>query len=345
MKKWIKRIGLGIIALVVVVVLLGSGYEAFSRHRIAQAFPPAGRLVDIGGGRKLEIDCRGTGTPTVVLEAGLEMNGPLSWALVHDSIAQTTRTCAYSRAGLMWSDPKPGPHNAVTIAEDLKALLDAAQEKGPYIMVGHSLGGPYIMTFTKHYPNDVAGLVFVDASHPDQVRRFKEVVGDMPEPGAGMFKVAAALSWTGLVRLLTPEIGDPKLPKSVQQAMSSYAPTSLDALLAESNGMTATMEEAGTFRQLGSRPLIVLTAMAPMDSATRAATKLSKEQADKFQAVWKSLHDEEASWSSRSEHIVVPDATHYIQIDRPDVVIAAVRKVVSMVREPAPAADSSATKS
>jgi len=111
------------------------------------SFPLQGKLVDIGG-RRIQLDCRGTGSPIVIFESGLDINGSLSWSAVHDEIAKTTRACAYSRAGIMWSDPKDGPQNAKTIAEDLHAALAAAGEKPPFVLVGHSLGGPYIMTYT-----------------------------------------------------------------------------------------------------------------------------------------------------------------------------------------------------
>lgn len=328
--KWVKRIGLGLLAAIGLAAALGAIYEQVIRRLVARGYPAPGRLVDIGG-RRLHLDCRGTGHPIVVLEAGLDMNGSLAWAPVHDSIAATTRACAYSRAGLMWSDDKAGPHTAATIAADLRAALDAAAERGPYVMVGHSLGGPYIMAFTKRFGPDVAGLVFVDASHPDQVERLKEATGKALEPPFGPLKAFAALVWTGLPRLLIPADTSSSLTGPVRSAMAAYAATSLGPMLAEADGMTETMTEAGTFRTLGDRPLIVLTAMAPIDAASLAALKLTTEQGATFQQVWRALHEEEASWSSRSEHVIVPDATHYIQRDRPDIVIAAVRKVVHQV--------------
>jgi hypothetical protein len=106
-------------------------------------------------------------------------------------------------------------------------------------------------------------------------------------------------------------------------------------MLKESDGITETMVEAGRLRQLGDRPLVVLTAMAPLPDPVLKALHLTRAQADQFQAVWRTLHDEEAAWSSRS-HELVNDATHYIQFDRPDVVIAAVRGVIEDVRAPSP---------
>jgi pimeloyl-ACP methyl ester carboxylesterase len=330
-RRWLKRIGLALIALVVLAVVVGSVYEFFGRRAAASEFPPPGTLVDIGG-RRLHLDCRGTGSPIVVFESGLDINGSLAWSAVHDSVARTTRACAYSRAGVMWSDPLAGPHNAATIAADLHAALRAAGERPPYVLVGHSLGGPYIMTYTKMFGSDVGGLVFVDASHPDQVQRFK---GVLPNPGGGegFMKVAAALSWAGVVRIaMRGMAGAPNEPPAAFQAMRAYAPTSLGSMLKESDALDTTMAQAGAFRQLGDRPIVVLTANKPMEKDAMAQLKITPDQAAKFQALWRTLHDEEASWSSRSRHELVPDATHYIQFDRPDVVIRAVREVVDSVR-------------
>ena len=330
LKLWIKRLLVAVLALVAVAVMIGTGYEAKMRRQAARDYPAPGRLIDIGG-RKIQLDCRGSGSPIVVLEAGLDGNGSLAWAKVHDSIAVTTRACAYSRAGVMWSDDNPGHQSAVMIATDLKAALVAAGENAPYVMVGHSLGGPYIMTFTKLHEADVAGLVFVDASHPEQVQRFKSVLGRQLEPPIGMMRAAAKLAWTGIVRVAMA-VGGAAGADPVALTTAAYAPTSLGPMLEELDAIDSTMAQAGSFRRLGNRPLVVLTAMAPTDTNQLKMMKMSQEESGRFKAAWKEMHDEEATWSTQSEHILVPDATHYIQYDRPDIVIAAVRKVVGLVR-------------
>src|SRR5689334_14700140 len=104
MKRWAKRIAVGIGALLLVAIVFGSIAEMVMRKRAASRYPAPGQLVDVGG-RRIQLDCRGSGSPTVVLESGLDNLGSVSWALVHDSIAATSRTCGYSRAGIMWSDP------------------------------------------------------------------------------------------------------------------------------------------------------------------------------------------------------------------------------------------------
>src|ERR1035438_9396618 len=133
-----------IVSLILFVAIAGVVYEMIGRSRAAHEFPPHGKMVDIGG-RRIQLDCRGAGTPTVIFESGFDWNGSLSWSAVHDEIAKTTRACAYSRAGIMWSDPKDGTQSGKTIAEDLHAVLATAGESPPFVLVGHSLGGPYIM--------------------------------------------------------------------------------------------------------------------------------------------------------------------------------------------------------
>jgi pimeloyl-ACP methyl ester carboxylesterase len=332
MKRWIMYSVAAIVSLIVLVLIVGVVYEMMSRSRAAHEFPVQGRLVDIGG-RRIQLDCRGTGSPTVVFEAGLDINGSLSWSAVHDEIAKTTRACAYSRAGIMWSDPTDGPQNGKTIAEDLHATLAKAGEQPPFVLVGHSLGGPYIMTYTKYFGQDVAGLVFVDSSHPDQVRRFKAVTSYSPPGMITLIKAGAAFAWSGAVRLVPMSSkGVPNQPPQAVRAMAAYAPTSLGSMLKEIESMDETLAEAGSFRQLGKRPLYVLTSTAPLPQEALVALKLTPEQGRQYKEVWQGMHDDEASWSSNSRHRLVADAGHYIQFDRPDIVIEAVRSVVESVR-------------
>jgi pimeloyl-ACP methyl ester carboxylesterase len=332
MRRWLRRIALGVVALLALVLVVGVGYELLGRRRAARDYPPAGKLVDIGG-RKMQLDCRGTGTPTVVFEAGLDVGGSLSWSAVHDSIAKSTRACAYSRAGIMWSDPHKGQQTGKTVAEDLHATLIAAGEHAPFVLVGHSLGGPYIMTYTKYFGSEVAGLVFVDASHPDQVARLREVTPVTVNGALRTVRILAALSWAGVVRAATAsQEGVHNEPPAAAHATAAYTSTSLAAMLKEAEALDTTLAEAGTFRQLADRPVFVLTAAAPLPSAALQAMKMTPAQGKRQAEIWGEMQDDEARWSSRSQHQRVTDATHYIQFDRPDIVIAAVRSVVDSVR-------------
>jgi sugar lactone lactonase YvrE len=331
MMRWFKRIAVLLGGLIVAAVLVGAAYEQIMRWRAASEFPAQGRLIDIGG-RRMQIDCRGRGAPTVVFESGLDTMGSLSWSAVHEAIAATTRACAYSRAGVMWSAPPAGKFEPDGVARDLYALLLTAGERAPFVMVGHSLGGPYVMSFTRLYPREVAGLVFVDASHPDQIERINQAVGKKMETGEGLFKAANALSWTGIPRLVAAHTDNPTIPVRAKLAEDAYFSRSLAAALQELKSLGATLSAAGQLRQLGDRPVVVLTATKPYPADTLKTLKMTADQGRQLQTEWKALHDEEASWSHHSRHELVPDSTHYIQFDRPDVVIAAVREIVNDVR-------------
>ena len=146
-------------------------------------------------------------------------------------------------------------------------------------------------------------------------------------------KVGVLLNWTGVVRAVAATSQKmPNQPESVHQTMKAYASTSFGPMLKESQALAQTLAEAGTFRQLVNRPILVLTAMAPIPEQVRVNLGWTKAQAKQFQDGWKQLHDEQATWSSRSQHQLIPDASHYIQFDRPDIVIAAVQSVVASVR-------------
>ena len=337
MLKWVGRVALGLVALVLIVVVGGAVYEQIERASVPREFPPRGKLVDIGG-RRIQLDCRGAGSPVVVFESGLDALGSLSWDAVHADIAKTTRACAYSRAGLMWSDPSDRPFSSLNNAEDLHKVLAAEGEKPPYVLVGHSLGGPYALVFTARYGNDVAGLVFVDASHPDQRARMRAAAGKDIDAG-GQIKIGAAIAWTGPVRLIVAvsPMFPPHAPEDIKAPANAFLPQALRAVLAENYAVDATLATAKKAEHLGDRPLIVLTHGEAMSEQMAKAQGIDRAAADRVEAAWLELHNDEASWSSRSRHEVVAGATHYIQLDKPQVVIAAVRELVNDVRNEAAA--------
>ena len=156
-------LGLGL-GLAFDVVRMGGIEPWLARTRMQPPSDGQGRLVDIGG-RVLYLDCRGAGSPTVLLEAGMG-GGVGGWSPVHDQIAADTRVCAYDRAGRGSSDPR-GRHTLADAATDLRSLLTAAGEAGPFIVVGHSLGGDYARIFADRHRDEVAGVVLVDAFTPD----------------------------------------------------------------------------------------------------------------------------------------------------------------------------------
>src|SRR5205823_6092481 len=140
-------------------------------------------------------------------------------------------------------DPAGRPFSAANAAEDLHKALAAAGERPPYVMVGHSMGGPYLTTFTARYPADVAGLVFVDASHPDQLARLRAAIGKDVDQGEGLAKTADALAWSGLVRLADPKdaVLPPHAPARGAGPATAFLPASLHAAVGQLDAIPATL--------------------------------------------------------------------------------------------------------
>ena len=327
---WLKRVSLGVLALGIVALVAGVAIEQQARVRVRSMEIP-GKLVTINDGRRIQLDCRGSGSPTVVLESGLDVYGSLSWVAVHDSIAQFSRVCAYSRAGIMWSDQAQGPFSSENNARDLHEALASGGEVGPWVMVGHSIGAAYVTTFTQLFDAEVEGLVFVDGSHPDQFAKFMEVTGKSLVPSSSEARIGAALAWTGLLRVLQIDLPPASWPAATRQS-NSFLPTSIGSLVSETERVPETLVRAGAMRSFGDRPLRVLSATIGADQSQLQAMGLTTEQGERVHVVSMQLHDDEASWSRCGRHDVVQHASHYIQFDRPDAVIAAVHEVVDAVR-------------
>jgi len=219
-------------------------------------------------------------------------------------------------------------------ARTAAATLQAAGISGPLVLVAHSIGGPYATVYTAKHGDEVAGLVFVDTSHPDQIARFGRITKAPLHPGAmlPMMKTLSAFSWMGAVRLAVGGTEPPKGPAEVVAATTALSDRSLAGAMYEVEGFDRTMAAAGAVRNLGNRPLFVLTGVAPYSPEILKEMKLSRQEGVAFQRELIALHDDQARWSTRSRHRILRDANHYVQIDRPDAVIAATRQVVNAVR-------------
>ncbi len=331
--RWVKWILLGLLALVILLTLVGVVYEALARRNAADAHPLRGELVDIGG-RQMHIECRGSGSPTVIFESGLGTGGTLDWTRVHDRIARFTRACAYDRAGIMRSDAKDSPQRASAVADDLHALLKGAGITDPLVLVGHSIGGPYIRTYVGRYGDQVAGLVMVDPSHPDQIARLGSVVSINvhPKKVSLLMHTATALSRTGLVRFLFSRADHGPRPEDEAAEITAFSSASVKGATAEVDGFDSTMDDARAVTSFGDRPVIVLTALKPFKPEELEKMGLTAEEGARFKQEWRTLHAEQAAMSSRGQQQIVSDAGHYIQIDQPDRVVDAVREVVDDVR-------------
>jgi pimeloyl-ACP methyl ester carboxylesterase len=307
----------GIFAVVLgAVALLGD-------HATAHSVAVAGQsdfagLVDIGGGRRLYLECRGTGSPTVVLEAGYRSPATV-WSddlvqpemprmMVFEGVASFTRVCIYERPGVAGviddvlhpsrSDAIPQPRAAESVVAGLHALLQAAGVPGPYVLVGHSLGGMFVRLYAATYPDQVSGLVLVDAWYE------------------GLENLLTPTQWEAYVRLnseVPPELAGYRKYETLDFAAAS-----------------ATMRRAAAASPLRPMPLAVLAKAHPF-GVPEDQLGFSPAALD---AAWRAAQEQLATLALHARSVVATESAHYIQLQQPALVIEAIRQVVAGVRHP-----------
>jgi len=317
----------GAACVVVALACAGAAYQWIAHNRDMRQNPRPGQLVDVGGYR-LHIYCIGEGSPTVVLDSGLG-DSWLPWYKVQPPIARFTRVCSYDRGGLGWSDPSPHPRTSKAIAEELHTLLQRAGVAGPFVLAGHSFGGMNVRMYARLFPTEVAGVVLVDSVHPDQVRRRS------PED---MKAIAAFLRVLGLKA--------DTIPFGISRLMQwcGYGPAEIRPMLrtvecrwgpwqehvAEEGSFEESAEGARRAGPLGNIPLVVLShdpdKLYPVPGRSPRSAKEMNPQ-------WEELQSELAQLSTDSSRVIATGSGHYIQYDRPDLVIEAAKKLVEQTRK------------
>jgi pimeloyl-ACP methyl ester carboxylesterase len=319
--RWTAKALLWLVVALVVLAVIGAIYQAIATERDERAYPPPGHLVNVGG-YSLHINCVGEGSPTVILESAL---GAMSahWVRVQQVVAETTRVCAYDRAGMGWSEPGPEPRDARQISSELHTLLKDADTEGPYVLVGHSYGGLYARMYAARYPNEVAGVVLVDSSHPEQFTRSPEGRA-MYEQIRRLGAVIPFLTRLGVIRLFNVYPAHPDLPPQQRAQIEAFNSSTrqVATTAAEFRATPETTAQVRSTGTLGDKPLAVISAGEQSSS-------------------WLELQDELAALSSDSIHHVVEGATHesllYESRDA-QVTGAAILEVVEVVRNDEPLA-------
>ena len=304
-------------AILLGLALVGYLYEPFAEAADAQAYPPPGQLVEVGGHR-LHIYCTGSGSPTVVIESGLG-DWSTSWGFVQQEVSKTTRVCTYDRAGMGWSEPGPLPRDAAQFARELHTLLQNANVPEPYVMVGHSLGGLGVRVFVHEYAAEVAGVVLIESMNPRQVFPPPAEAQSQPNPQSRYYSVLTGLARFGLVRLLARPVLSMLSPSIMPNENAYYArfvrSESMQVARDESLALSASGAEAAAVEDFGGLPLIVLTG------------RLNDNPG------WLEWQNELLQLSSESEHLFAENSGHGIQIEQPDAAVEAILKMVDLARQ------------
>jgi pimeloyl-ACP methyl ester carboxylesterase len=230
------------------------------------------------------------------------------WGLVQPGVAKTTRVCTYDRAGTGWSEPGPLPRDAGQFAKELHTLLQNANIPGPYVLVGHSLGGLPVRVFAHEYPSEVAGVVLIDSMYPGQAKRSAAEPNSQTAAPTQPFSVLPLLARFGIVRLLARPLGlDSSVPSMSTQIMQ--------ALVDEGRGIPDSLAQAGAVTTFGDLPLIVLSRGLDQNPDWQAG------QAGLLQL------------SSNSQHLIAEKSDHNIELNQPEAAVAAIVQMVEQLRK------------
>lgn len=298
---------------------------------------PVGRLISIGSPR-LHIRCTGIGSPTVIVENGGAAFS-FDWALVQPEVQRFTRICTYDRAGYAWSDPGPEFDTFDQASRDLHQLLANRGVDGPYVLVGHSLGGMLVRYYQAKYPRDVVGVVLVDSSHEESFEPVGPKIVRIPELSRNEYQ--DLLEEAKAHRPKNPE-PDPvpttifppydKLPAQFQTlhlwALKKILP------LVKTWGLNLQFDlsrlhqmRIQTPHPLGNLPLVVLTA-SRFDAVAPSGMTADEARQDHLR-----LQNDLAQLSTNARHIMVSSSGHSIYLDQPQVVIRSIAAVVNSAKQ------------
>lgn len=322
-----KRVLIRLTASILIFLLAPTIYNAFQNWNLNRLHPVPGRFYDVTGSA-MHIYCIGTGAPTIILESGLG-NDWLIWQKVQSEIAKTNRVCSYDRAGIGWSAARSGPRGALTIASQLQALLRVAGIRGPLMLVGHSAGGLYVRAFAGLFPHEVVGLVLVDASSPEAfhalpsaVLRKQSIAERHLEAPWLYLKVAS-----GLARFSEPYCNpntSQRIPAVEDLARAEDCrPSYINSWLGEWDDFESSAEQVAKLPCCDSIPMVIV-------SQDPGPQKISKR--GNVGPTWDSAQQMLTHLSTRSMRIVARNSGHYVMVDRPDLVLAAIGLVNDELR-------------
>ncbi len=330
-KRILKKLFIVFVSILALLLIGGSLYQFISTKIDDAKYPPPGKMVDVGG-YSLHIYCTGSGSPTVILDAG-GGNSSFDWDQVQPGIAKFTRVCSFDRAGNGWSDESPNPRTSKYMVEELHTLLKNSETPGPYILVGHSLGGANARLYASQYPDEVAGIVLVDASHEDQLEKIPQLPEQTWLKALRMFP--RFLASTSVVRLLNQFHQTPNNPnnpfdneslKLAKRSTTKYIVTTMQEYKEFPESLKQLKASGG---MLDDKPLIVITAGKVL---TPKETGYSQKFIDEQTQAWQALQKDLVTKSTQGRQIIAENSDHDIPREQPQIIIDAVQELTKEIR-------------
>jgi len=321
----------GLLIVLALLVFAGVVYEVNAETADSAQYPAPGRLVEVNG-RMMHIQCSGSGSPTIILDAG-QGGWSTDWTNIIPELNNNNRVCAYDRAGYGWSDSAEDARSPQDAAGDLAALLAAAQIEPPYLLVGFSHAGLANRLFVARHSDDMAGMVLIDPATEFDNEIMSPELMQQQQTAVGMFKGFAFLAKTGLLRLMGPQNMAGKAPFIGTEPAD---PDIYYTFIADPQWWAASAQEFESglneehmtmVREQGAipdMPLVIIGSDVLDAGGSVTMEKLQAARYEKLQTL--------AAQSTQGEFIIAADSSHNIIHDRSDVVVEAVETVLAADR-------------
>ncbi|ETT40397.1 alpha/beta hydrolase [Paenibacillus sp. FSL P4-0338] len=306
-----------------ILFLIGSGFlcEAIASHSARKSYPAPGQLVDAGG-YNLHIRQLGAGAPTIILEAGSGETS-LSWRDIPEQLAEQATVVTYDRAGYAWSGQADTERSGANIVRELHTALKNAEIPGPYLMVGHSLGGMYARLFTQTYLDEVTGLVLIDARPENDDRETKPILAAENVAGNPSASLLSLLKRSGVLRLFQDQLlAGLVAPQDRGAFINVISTPSYFAAKEQEATLTSSTEDAIRGQNFGSLPVKVIARGLPQDYASFGVSEGTGQQ---LEAIWQEGQRSMLKLSSNSELIVAGKSGHMVIHDQPEVVVQTIQ--------------------
>jgi len=328
-KRW-KAAALILLSMLVLLVGGGFAYESIASERAKSDYPMPGKLVDAGGYR-LHLNRVGDGPYTIVLEAGSGETS-LSWNDIPERLSSIGTVVSYDRAGYAWSEKAPTERTGANIVRELHHALQQEGLQGPYIVVGHSLGGMYARLFAQEYREEVAGLVLVDArpenNERDSMPIYEEEHFRDNKPSAGILSL---MKRSGVLRLFQDVLLEGMVEKEERGVFVNVVSKPSYFQAVENEGeLASTTEDAIRGQRLGDLPVKVIARNVAPDFASYG---MSEQGGEKLERIWRQGQREMLGISNDSEFIVAEKSGHMVMDDEPDLVVDVIRGLVERLEE------------